>query len=102
MQDCRKMHIITVKMALVIVFVSAALCFGEARAQGSGTCSFQRCYDNCVQRGGGRTIIPAVSCSKICSKRCEQGVSNSNSARGTMKPTPALRKACGPDARRLC
>ena len=80
--------------AISLVCVSAALLFGKAQAQGGGACSFQGCYDNCAQGGGGRTIIPAVSCSKICSKRCQDGGPAAKAARTTMRPTPALRKAC--------
>jgi len=33
-------------------------------------CPFQQCFAHCVHHGGGRSVIPAKSCNRICSLRC--------------------------------
>jgi hypothetical protein len=60
-------------ITLTCIFIAGVAQAKDNRGGGGPdrkACIFQKCYDKCMARGGTRTIIPAVGCSRMCGRRC--------------------------------
>jgi hypothetical protein len=79
----------TTMLAAIVGVSMAGAAYGRPSGGGAGggACNFQRCLDNCIQKGGTNKIRLNDGCSKRCSNRCggqaESQVTSPAGSRGT-------------------